>query len=88
MLRGVQQLNRNDRDAREEAIGLFKKAVELAPNYARAYTYLAVSYCLDVWFMYAGTEHLKEGLEFAKRAIALDADDSLAYAAHGMMFFF
>ena len=87
VLRGVQQLNRNDRDARKEAIEFFKKAVELAPTYARAYSYLALTYFIETWFMYAGKEHLKEGLEVANRALALDVDDSLAHAAHGLILF-
>ena len=87
VLRGVQQLNRNDRDAREEAIELFKKAIELAPTYARAYAYLALAYFIDTWFMYAGKEHLLEGLEYADRALALDVDESLAHAAHGLIIF-
>jgi TolB-like protein len=87
VLRGVLQLNRDDRDAREEAIRLFKKALELAPNYARAYGYLALAYYIDVQYLYAEPEHLKVGLEFAKRALALDADDSLAHAAHGLILF-
>jgi adenylate cyclase len=87
VLRGVQQLSRDDREAREEAIEFFKKALELAPEYVRAYGYLALSYFIDVAYMYAGTDHLKEGLKFAKRALALDVDDSLAHAAKGLILF-
>ena len=87
VLQGVQQLNRDDRDAREKAKTLFRDAINLAPNYARAYGYLALTHFIDVHYTYAGPEHLLEGLELATRALALDAEDSLAHAAHGMILF-
>lgn len=66
---------------------LLKKAIEIAPEYALAYSSLAYSYLLQ--YQYNGSS-LKEATTKASvalaRAITLDPDHAEAFAAKGLMF--
>ena len=65
-----------NRKARE----LLKRAIDLDPNYARAYTGLAYTYARDIrWSWVENTEEwLRLQFESARRAVTLDERDSAA----------
>jgi adenylate cyclase len=68
------------RDANVKARELFQQAIELDPNYARAYTGLASTYALDLRFY--GTddrnEWVRRMMECAQKGVALDETDPSA----------
>jgi TolB-like protein len=70
------------------AITEFQQAVDLDPSYAEAYSGLADAYLL-VDFFGGGTQeqdrraNMAQGLEAARRAVALDPDLGMAYASLG-----
>lgn len=77
LLQGVELYNSFNRDAVIESRELFKRATDLDPNYARAWANVALTYATEVNFFwsYDREEAIRNGLEFAARAIELD--DSL-----------
>lgn len=63
----------------------FERTLELDPNYARAYMYLADTYVVDLWLGLAGDDAPMHALEIARKGAALDnkdvyIQDQLGYA--------
>ena len=75
----------NDGRMAESIIRLCRKAIELDPNYARAWALIAVTQ-VNLRF-YMGREG-NDGLEAAERAIALDPNLAEAHAAKGVVLTF
>ncbi len=74
LLRGLEQFHRSSRETTLEARTLFKQAIELDPNYARAYANVALTHASDVNFLWTDNkeESIRLGLEYAAKAIELD----------------
>ncbi len=53
----------------------FEKVLELDPNYARAFMYLADTYVVDMWLGLVGEDAPKQALEIARKGAALDNND-------------
>jgi adenylate cyclase len=71
-------------EAQAEARRLAEKAIELDPNYGRAYSQLAMSYELEWGRDYSGSNaSLHEALRLANKAITLDENDSSAFVVLG-----
>jgi TolB-like protein len=65
----------------DEAIGLFQRAIELDPNYARAWEGLAATERVaDDWLLDDGIDHNPLAIEAARRALELDPGLSMPYA--------
>jgi len=64
---------------------LFKQAVELDPEYAAAWTWLAGSYLLDVALRWADSpsESYRRALQLTQKALELDDSNPLAHALLG-----
>ena len=77
LLQGVELYNSFNRDSVIESRELFKRATQLDPNYARAWANVALTYATEVNFFWSYDREaaIRNGLEFAARAIELD--DSL-----------
>jgi TolB-like protein len=74
-----------NRQAWKEALRLFRKAIELDPNFASAYSFAAVSY---TWAKTNGWSSITpndivEVKKLAQRAVELGKDDVIALAASG-----
>jgi len=75
-----------DRDQNARARGLLEQAIELDPEYALAYAYLACSYCVEAdteWCNDSRNEALEKAFVYAQKAIDLDEYDSDTHAAMG-----
>ena len=75
-------LNANDT---AKARVLFERALELDPNYARVYMYLADTYVVDLWLGLADNDAPHHALEMARKGASLDnkdvyIQDQLGYA--------
>lgn len=83
LLRG-DALPNGDPKVEDEARALFRKAIELDPGYARAYSYLG-EYTMLIWMrdLDAPRALLDEALALTSKAIALDDRDASCHAAHG-----
>lgn len=83
LLRGMDHFNRLTTQDNVEAGRLFKKAIELDPQYAIAYAYLASTYLYD-WFWKVSLEPLDEQAHLmAKKAIGLDDGESRSHMVYG-----
>jgi adenylate cyclase len=76
-----------DAAAQAEARRLYEKAIELDPQYARAYALLAVNYNV-AWEsdLDAPDNLLNQALEFGRKAVALDDSDSVCHNALGLVY--
>jgi adenylate cyclase len=65
------------KEAGAKARELFKKALEIDPEYARAITGLAWTHFIDAWFGYTDTpeESFKRAVELAEKSLAMDDKD-------------
>lgn len=85
-LRGLASAYRlANRQACEEALRLFRKAIELDPNFASAYSFAAVSYTwakTNGWSSITPND-IAEVRKLAQRAVELGKDDVIALAASG-----
>ena len=85
-LRGLAAFYQFDnRQANEEALRLFKNAIELDPDFAAAYGRAAFCYVvakINGWFSGAANE-IAEAARLAQRAVELGKDDAIALAAGG-----
>jgi TolB-like protein/Tfp pilus assembly protein PilF len=84
-LRGMANLNRGTREAIDEALPLFKKAIELDPDYASAYG--TAAWChfwrkVNGWMVDPAHE-IAEGARLARRGIELGRDDAVALTRSG-----
>ena len=79
VLRGTEERRRTTREGNAEARRLFVKALDLDPEYARAYVGLSWAHLQSWQFLWTtGPDSLDRAQELAERAIALD--DTLANA--------
>ncbi len=84
LLRGLEPLRENSPDGNRRAREFFSKALDLEPNYARAYANIAVTYGRDTMFDYSGAlgrQSIEQGLAAAITAIQLEPDLPNAYFA-------
>ncbi len=73
-----------NREQLPESIRLFRKAVELDPNFARAWAGLgAVEAVGNDWIFGDGIDHAPLSKAAAEKALALNPDSSMAYAVLG-----
>ena len=87
-LQAMAQMHRGSKEAVDEALVLFSKAIELDPNYAAALGMAAWCYFwrkVNGW-MVDGTQEIAEGTRLARRAIALGMEDAVALtrASHAL----
>lgn len=73
--------NKIDREAFEEWMSCFRRAIELDPNYAGAYAGLGMGYALDYQNRWsdAPEKSLEQAQRFVDEAIARDEKDSFAH---------
>jgi TolB-like protein len=73
-------------DAMREAMLLLEQAIDLDPNFAEAYLYLASTRAL-AWVNCGIPVDTRRGtvLEIAERAVTLDPDDPIAHSCYAMM---
>ena len=82
-LRGSQFISRATKESMVSARQMFKRALELDPNYAGAYASMGSTHWFDWIFQWRkGPESLMRSFELAQKALALD--DSLAMAHRNM----
>ncbi len=84
-LRAMAKLHQGTREASDEALGLFSKAIELDAEYAPAYAMAAWCY---VWrkvndWMKDRAKEFAEGTRLTRRAIELGMDDAVALTRAG-----
>ena len=85
-LRGLSRLYEvNSREANEEALRLFNRAIELDPDFASAYGHAASCYAYAKGFSWilATADEVAEVKRLAGRAVELDKDDAIAMANSG-----
>ena len=80
VLRGLEQLNLEGEEHNSEACRLFEKAVELEPEYAVGHAYLALAIYVQ-WTTDRDPGELDRALASARRALALDENDSRCHRA-------
>lgn len=83
-LRGKQFYYQYKRKGVEFALRLFSQAIELDPNYARAYA--GIADCCAFLFMYAGSHetHRRQADSASQKAIDLDPGSAEAHASRGV----
>jgi TolB-like protein len=84
-LRGMANLHRGTREAIDQALPLFHKAIGLDPNFASAYAMAAWCHFwrkLNGW-MTDRSQEIAEGARLARRAVELGKDDAVALARSG-----
>ncbi len=69
-----------------EARVLFEHAMELDPNFARAFVGYVLTYFSDMRMGFAKRDRVK-ALQAAKRAVELDRDDALTHWALGLLYY-
>ena len=85
-LHGLASLYRDTKEANDEALRLFGKAIELDPNFAAAYGMSALCYVsrqLKHWMLEPQKE-VSETARLVNRAAELGRDDAMALSAAGM----
>jgi TolB-like protein/Flp pilus assembly protein TadD len=85
VIRARPNIESYDPDENALARRLLEQAIELDPEYAAAYAYLASSLCVESespWGM-SLNEALERAVAYARKAVALDEFDSDAHAAMG-----
>ena len=82
VLKGMVSLSELTRDGNVRARALFKKAIDFDPHYGRPYTGLGWSHIRDVslGFTNSREQDLAAALTAARRAVALNASDSIAHS--------
>ena len=83
-LLGTEKLEQITAADNEEAIKLLNRAVELDPEFARAWIELSHAHSMSMEFGVDKTTAKKTALDAAERAVALDPRDAEAHAALGM----
>jgi TolB-like protein/DNA-binding SARP family transcriptional activator len=85
-LRGIAAVHRWTREANDEALSMFRRAIELDPNFASAYGMAARCYSqrkVSAWVIDRESE-IAETTRLARRAADLGRYDAVALAAAGM----
>ncbi len=84
-MRGTANVHQGTRDAINEALSLFEKAIQLDPNFASAHAMAAWCYFwrkVNGW-MVDHPREVAEGIRMARRAVELGRDDAVALARSG-----
>lgn len=85
VLRGLPELYRFEGKSYENALHLFKRAVELDPGYAQAHTYLA--WCQNFWIAEGHSKNFVKdrdsAIANARKAVELDPEDALNLSVRG-----
>ncbi len=83
-LRGKQFYNQYKKRGIEFALRMFSQAIELDPNYARAYA--GTSDCCAFLYLYAGSHasHLEQADQASLKAVELDPESAEAHASRGV----
>jgi tetratricopeptide (TPR) repeat protein len=91
MLQGKSVRDSFGADDTARARRLFEKAIELDPRYARAHSYLADTYFVDLLLGLASEDTSRECFQLARKSAALDSNDivcmdqlGFAYISEGM----
>jgi adenylate cyclase len=84
--RGTAELDHYTREGNARAREMFARALELDPDYGRAFAGTALSYNRDLMLGYARSreEAADNALQNARKAVALDRSDSFAHSVLGM----
>jgi adenylate cyclase len=87
VLRGQDERRRTTRESNAEARRLFVKALDLDPEYARAYVQLGWAHLQSWQFLWStGPESLERAQELAERALALDDTLPNAHSLLGQIY--
>ena len=88
VLRGQEYLFRFTKETHAAGRAMFEKAIDLDPNYARAYSQLAWSHLNDWQFGWSESrqESLERAFELAQKAVILDDSDPQAHGALGEIY--
>jgi TolB-like protein/Tfp pilus assembly protein PilF len=84
-LRGMADMHRGTREAIDQALARFEKAIELDPDFASAYATAAWCYFwrkVNGWMTDAPRE-IAEGVRLGRRAVELGRDDAVALTRSG-----
>lgn len=84
-LRGMAKLHHGTREAIDQALPLFHKAMEVDPDFASAYAMAAWCHCwrkINRWMTDLPRE-IAEGVRLARRAVELDKGDAVALTRSG-----
>lgn len=86
--RGTTELDEYTREGNIRAREMFTRAIELDPNYGRAFAGVALSYNRDLMLGYAGSREtaVENALKNARKAVALDRSDSFAHSVLAMAY--
>ena len=89
LLQGREHWHRLTREDISAARSMYRKAVNLDPQYARAHTLLAATHIWDKFMGWSvSSEGLHEARTFAEKALALDERDGSSHAMLGFVCFF
>ena len=85
-LHGLASLYQDTREANDEALQLFSKAIELDPNFAAAYGMSALCYVSRQWkrWMVDPQKEVSEAARLVDRTAVLGRGDAMALSAAGM----
>jgi TolB-like protein len=89
-LKGLEHWDRAGAEDTAPAMSCFAKAIELDPNFARAHALLAcaqVAHAISRWSEHEHDSGLDKALRSAERAVALDGNDAIGYAALSEVYF-
>ncbi|MEJ2378144.1 MAG: tetratricopeptide repeat protein [Pseudolabrys sp.] len=86
--RGTAELDGYTREGNVRAREMFARAIELDPNYGRAFAGVALSYNRDLMLGYASSREIavENALQNSKKAVALDRSDSFAHNVLAMAY--
>ena len=89
LLRGREHWHRLKREDIAQARSMYKKAIELDPQYSRAHTLLAATHIWDKFMGWSiSGEGIEEAREAAEKALVLDDRDGSSHAMLGFICFF
>ncbi|UCH38619.1 MAG: hypothetical protein JSU67_10610 [Gammaproteobacteria bacterium] len=90
VIRGRHNAKSFDSDENKTGRQLLEQAIQLDPEYARAYAYLAESLCIeaDTDWCKSRQEAIEEAVSYARKAIALDEFDSVTHEAMGQAYLY
>jgi adenylate cyclase len=88
LLRGLEKYQRFSLETTAESRDMFKQAIEMDPNYARAYANVALTYVSDVNFNWTQDrgESIRLGLDYAARALELDDSIPQIYLTRSVLY--
>jgi TolB-like protein/Flp pilus assembly protein TadD len=84
LYRAIELHNRMTDEDEPRAREMLLKALDLDPEFALAYAWLAVSYMVD-WFEFGSREAFEKALSLARRAVVLDDDDGRCHSTLGYL---